>query len=103
MGMAAAFLFMEDHHARLAFQTKPLFDLGNRALEHVQPDVFGIGRVERDGEQELLALGAHRHGLGFLHRAHDRLRYEAADFVNLDLFILGFQEVQAKLGGAAAR
>ena len=87
---------------RLAFQTQPLFDLGDCAFKHFNAHCFRLRRVERHGEQILFATRAHRHGLRFLHCPHDCLRHKSADFVDFDLFILGLQKVKAELRSATA-
>lgn len=60
---------------------------------------LGGGLAGLVGKERLAAARAARHSLRFLHRAEHILGHEAAQFVQLDMFVLGFEQVQAKLDG----
>lgn len=80
----------------MARQTVALFDLIDRPFEDVDADVLASGRVERHGKQELLAARALGDSLRFLHRAQEIVGYEAAYLVNLDMLVLGLEQMKAE-------
>ena len=101
--MSAAFLFMEDEDAGLTCKSVLFFDGGERLLERLDPHIFFLRRVQRDGKEELLAARPATDGFRLAERPQQIGGHEAPNLMDFDMLILGFlEEMIPKLASTAA-
>lgn len=100
--MPAALLFVEDDGPGLVFEAEPALDGLDRLLEVLRRDRLVRRRVEAQRKQELFAARSLRDRIGLVQRPVQVVRDEAPDVVDLDMLVLGLEQVVCELFRAAA-
>ena len=103
VGMPAAFLFMEDERARLAFEAEAFFDAVDGFAESIDGDVC-LRRWRQAQREEILAAARAFGGrFRFPERALEVVGGEPAQFVQIDMFVVvGAHQVDGQALAAAA-
>ena len=83
-------------------QMDVFLNTANRILKLLIADIGNLWRIERQGEQMLLAHSRAAHGVAFIKGAHQIIRAEPAHIMHFHPLIVLFEQVERQIFGIAA-